>query len=64
MTVEARLPNPAFPRAARPAVRIVPARRRSTYDRWIGPVVVAGVLLFCLVMGLAGWTLVQHALNR
>ena len=77
MTVGARLSNPAFPRrfppappvASRPvarpaAARMTPPRRRSRYDRWIGPVAIMTVLIFCTVMGLAGWTLVQHALQR
>jgi hypothetical protein len=80
VTVGARLPNPAFPRAVRPSrpapasapmparsvyVRPFPvARRRSRYDRWVGPVVILSVLIFCAVMGVAGWNLVQHALQH
>ena len=39
-------------------------RRRSFYDRWIGPIVIFGVLGFCAVMGLAGWELITTALHR
>jgi hypothetical protein len=39
-------------------------RRRSSYDRWVGLIVIASVLLFCVVMGLAGLNLIQSALHR
>jgi hypothetical protein len=39
-------------------------RRRPFYDRWIGPIVILGVLGFCAVMGLAGWELITTALQR
>lgn len=39
-------------------------RRRSLYDRWIGPIVIFGVIAFCAVMGLAGWELITTALQR
>ncbi|HEX2307413.1 MAG TPA: hypothetical protein VHI14_03730 [Jatrophihabitantaceae bacterium] len=39
-------------------------RRRSFYDRWTGPIVILGVLVFCGVMGLAGWELITTALRH
>jgi hypothetical protein len=39
-------------------------RRRSFYERWIGPMVILGVLVFCGVMGLAGWELISTALRH
>jgi hypothetical protein len=38
--------------------------RRSRYDRWIGPVIILAVLLFCLVAAGAGAVLLHHALGQ
>ena len=36
----------------------------SFYERWIGPIVILGVLVFCGIMGLAGWELITTALRH
>lgn len=73
MSVGIRVPAPSFGRIARskprrtvPSVRpyITVRRHPYRYDVWVGPVVILGVLLFCLVMGLAGLNLIQHALTN
>jgi hypothetical protein len=52
-------------RVAAVTSKYIPLRRhRSFYDRWIGPLVILGVLVFCGVMGLAGWELITTALRH